>query len=243
LDYVLGRNLRDRKIWLEKLPFLIISIIGGLITIYSEGGMSGGAKYPFYQRVIFSAYALTEYFTKCVIPINLSYIYPFPNKIGEPVPYNFWIYPVIVTAVIATLLIQFKMKTNKWIYFPLLFFIANISVSLHIFSLPRFTIVADRYVYLGSAGVFLCIAVLLRQIIIQYPRYRKLIITGAAVYIILLGAYSHERSKVWHDSDNLKKELRKIIYERLKDMQKVNESDSLKINNKNETNSGTIFLE
>jgi hypothetical protein len=36
-DYVLGRNMKDRNIWFEKIPFFVFTILGGMITVYSAG--------------------------------------------------------------------------------------------------------------------------------------------------------------------------------------------------------------
>jgi hypothetical protein len=37
LDYVLGRDMKDKKIWFEKIPFLLLAVAGGIVTVYSVG--------------------------------------------------------------------------------------------------------------------------------------------------------------------------------------------------------------
>jgi hypothetical protein len=214
-DYVLVRNLRDWKVWFEKAPFFILAVLGGIVTVYSQGkGYIEGSGYPFYQRLVFSSYTLTEYFAKCVIPVKLSYIYPFPILKGEALPVNFWVYPGIVITLLAAFVYNVNLRRHKLMYFALLFFIVNLLVCLHIFSLPRFAIVADRYVYISSTAVFLSIGMLLQYLSKRYLKYKRLLMSGLAVYILLLGIYSHERTKVWHDIDSLKKELREQVQER-----------------------------
>jgi hypothetical protein len=214
LDYLLNRNLRNRKIWMEKLPFFILSILGGVLTIYSQGNGMDGISYPFYQRIAFAAYTLTEYFTKCVAPVNLSYLYPFPNQPEEMLPFNLWIYPAAILVLFILSVVKFKIQRHKWTCFLLLYFIANLSVSLHLISLSRFAIVADRYAYTASAAVFLGIGILLLHLVKRYVQYGKLIFAGIGIYVILLGAYAHSRTKVWYDTDSLKKELREQIEQR-----------------------------
>jgi hypothetical protein len=173
--------------------------------------MSGEGSYPFYQRIVFSSYALTEYFVKCVIPVKLSYIYLYPNLAGEAIPLHFWIYPVLIPVVFAVFISRFNIRKHRHAYFLLLFFIANLAVTLHVISLPRFAIIADRYVYISSISVFLSIAMLFRYATQRYPGFKRLLFTGLAIYVLFTGLYSHERSKVWHDTDSLKKEIRELI--------------------------------
>jgi hypothetical protein len=215
-DYVLGRNLKDKKVWLEKIPFFVLAILGGIITIHSvgRGYMTGEGSYPFHQRIVFSAYALAEYFVKCAAPVKLSYLYLYPNQPGEAIPVNFWIYPVLVAVLFITFIYRFNILKHKWQYFLLLFFIANLAVTLHIISLPRFAVIADRYAYISSIAVCLSIAMLSQYAAGRYPGLKRLIVAGLVIYVLLLGAYSHERSKVWHDTDSLKKELREQIEQR-----------------------------
>jgi hypothetical protein len=214
MDCVLNRNLKDKKIWLEKLPFFIFSIFGGLLTIQSQVKGLDEVSYHISQRIVFAAYTLTEYFTKCVAPVKLSYLYPFSSQPWEVMPLKLMIYPVAI-CILTILLIKFRIQKYRWPCFLLLFFVANLAVALHIISLSRFAIVADRYVYVASAAVFLGIGMLCLQLIKRYPKYRKLIIICLGIYIISLGVYAHQRTKVWLDTDSLKKELREQIQKRM----------------------------
>jgi hypothetical protein len=210
LDYVLCRDLRNKRLWLEKLPFFLISLAGGILTIYSQGNSLNGDSYPFYQRIVFAAYTLTEYFTKCVFPVNLLYLYPFPNQQGETLPVKMWIYPAALF-ILFLMAVKYKMQKHKWICFLSLYFTAHLLITLHLISLSRFAIIADRYVYMASPAVFLGVGILLLQLVKRFARYKRLLFLSAGIYIILLGTYSHERSKVWHDTDSLKKELREKL--------------------------------
>jgi hypothetical protein len=99
-------------------------------------------------------------------------------------------------------------------YFLLLFFTVNLAVTLHVISLPRFAIIADRYVYISSIAVFLSIALLFLYAVHRYSGFKRLLIAGLTIYVLFSGLYSHERSKVWHDTDSLKKEMRELIEQR-----------------------------
>ncbi|WP_089804182.1 hypothetical protein [Chitinophaga sp. YR627] len=228
LDYVLGRDLKDRRIWMEKIPFFVLSLFFGVVTMLSQaadgvGVLSENLNYPFYQNILFACYAFIEYFIKCVIPVKLSYLYPFPNPIGDPVPGRFWMYPFLLIVIIVAL---WRFLKEKWVSFGLLFFLIHIGLALHIIPLSRFAIVADRYVYLASIGVFFMMGYLFNHIYEKSVSYRQLFVSIAAMYIVCLAVYAHERTKVWHNTDTLKAELRKVIksrsdYEALKEKQEA----------------------
>jgi anaerobic C4-dicarboxylate transporter len=97
----------------------------------------------------------------------------------------------------------------------MLFFVIHIAVALHIIPLSRFAIIADRYVYISTIGLAFIIShgiVTLWQRISK--KVRKLFVAGIFAYLLFLGAYAHTRTYVWHDTDNLKKEIRELIQQR-----------------------------
>lgn len=216
IDFTLKRNLKQRRIWIEKLPFFCLSVFFGFITMYSqaadgEGILSQEISYPFYQRLVFACYALTEYFVKCLIPIKLSYLYPFPSQVGEVIPFRFWIYPFVLLFATSFFCSFWK---QRWIFFGIGFFIVHIGLVLHIIPLSRYAIVADRYAYIASVGVFFIIAFLVNKAIAKNARKRKLYAFVAVIYVLCLAVYAHERCKVWYDTCSLKKELLYLLKQR-----------------------------
>ena len=94
-------------------------------------------------------------------------------------------------------------------------FAIHIAVTLHIIPLSRFAVVADRYAYLSSVGVaFLLVYILL----VWYEKVdRKWIMVLKAIfisYLFYLGVYTNLRSRVWYDTDTLKKEMRELLRSR-----------------------------
>lgn len=129
IDYALGRGFLNKKLWVEKFPFFLLSVFFGIITMYSqadtgEGVLSGEDHYPFYQNVLFASYSVVEYITKLLVPVKLSYLYPFPNIIGDSVPLRFWVYPFVIMALVVTLWTFWK---QKWVFFGISFFFLHIA--------------------------------------------------------------------------------------------------------------------
>lgn len=212
IDYAINRNLKSRKVWLEKLPLFFMALVMGYITLLSQsadqaGLLSGARHYPFYQNVIFASYSATEYVVKCLIPVKLSYLYVFPNAIGEEVPVRFWIYPLLLLILLFAFWDFWK---KKWVFFGIMFFLVHISMVLHIIPMSRFAMIADRYAYMASIGIFFLIAYFADKAM-DIIKYRNLAMVLACIYTLSIGIYAHQRTTVWHNSDTLKKELKELL--------------------------------
>jgi len=157
--WLTGAGFKNIILWFSVAPFLLLSASFGIITILSQTGGSSlfdQSGYPIWQRMIYACYTFTEYFLKSVFPFKLSYLYPFPSVVGEPLPQWLLLYPALHTV----LLLAFGkpiVRHKIWL-FCLLFFGVHIAVTLHVVSLSRFTVVADRYVYMASIGACLLLA-------------------------------------------------------------------------------------
>jgi hypothetical protein len=215
-DLIVNRELSSRHIWIEKIPFFILAIIFGMVTIWSQKSAGTGLMvdrpfYPFYQNIAFAAYALWLYIFKCVIPYPLSYLYPFPIKIGQGLPIKYW-FPLF-NILLAGLYFQFLFKI-KWLFYGFLFFLIHIVVVLHIVPISRLTIIADRYVYLSAVGLFFILACFIEHYWKSPARYLKLFRPVFVLYIISMLIYSTIRTSSWYDSETIKLDLYKIIKNR-----------------------------
>jgi len=214
--WLTGYGFKNKKLWFAVAPFLLLSAAFGIITILSQTGGSSlfdPSGYPIWQRMVYACYTFTEYFLKSVFPFKLSYLYPFPSVVGEPLPQWLLLYPALLTVL---LLVFWKpIIWHKIWTFCLLFFGIHIAVALHIVSLSRFTVVADRYVYMASIGACLLIAYYAVRFIKEWKGYWKMGLSLAfGAYLLYFGVYTNIRSRVWHDTDSLKKEIRELLKER-----------------------------
>jgi hypothetical protein len=228
LDWALGRtsfacgektetNTVTTKSWgyllLEKLPFLLFALIAGLCTYANQSAflIDRWAGYPLGQRLIFACYSLVEYLGKLAFPVKLLYLYPFPMAPGKALPVYFFVYPVMM--VTAGIFLFKIIKRRHWfVFFGLLFFFINMALMLHIVAMSRFSIIADRYVYLSSVGLFF-IAAWYGVLGLQKRKTsaKKGVIIAVMCYLLYLGVYAHVRTYAWKDSDTLKKEFRELV--------------------------------
>jgi hypothetical protein len=214
--WVAGYSFKNKKVWFAVTPFLLLSLTFGIITILSQtggGSLFDQTGYPVWQRLVYACYTFIEYFLKSAFPFKLSYLYPFPSVEGDPLPPWLLLYPLLL---IVLLLVFWKsIVANKTGVFCLLFFGIHIAVALHIISLSRFAVVADRYVYLASVGVSFLLAYSFVYFIKKWKSYLKSgLIVAFSVFLLYFGIYTNIRSRVWHDSNSLKKEIRELLKER-----------------------------
>lgn len=217
LDFILNRNRKDWWLWLEKLPFIFFSLLFGVITMLSQaatgdGVLSNAAQYPLFQRFVFSCYSLTEYFFKSCLPYRLSYLYPFPNPIGSALPLWFLIYPL---AVIFIIILFWRFFKIRWVFFGILFFLIHLITVLHLIPISRFVIIADRYAYLGSIGIFFIVSWLFDQLLLsKYSENKNVIIIPFVFYVFTLTLYCNNRVRDWYNTDTIKREVRIILKQR-----------------------------
>ncbi|GHT67934.1 hypothetical protein AGMMS50239_32000 [Bacteroidia bacterium] len=208
--YILGYDLKSKRVWVSLTPLFLLSLLFGFITIHSSGRNEYNASdlYPLWQRVVFACYSLAEYLSKFVFPYKLLYIYPFPMAVGEPLPVWLLVYPPLVVIILVTLK-NFLLK--KPYAFGVLFFLLHIAITLYIIPLSRFAIVADRYIYLASIGLAFIIACCFVWVRGLHNGKYKLISSIAIVCLCTYwGIFSNLRCKEWRDSDSIKKEFREM---------------------------------
>lgn len=214
VDWLLKRNFKDVELWIEKIPFFVLAFLLGLITIYcAHGGFTFGGEdgYPLWQRVIFGCYSFAEYLFKWLVPVKLLYLYPFPSLPGEALPTWMLSYPMLLVIIG----VCFHRQLSAWpVAFGLLFFIVNIVMTLHIIPMPRFAIVADRYIYLSSAGMSFIFGYYLVEACIRWKRYKPWLIGLTIAYVCYLTVYANIRTRVWHDSKTLKREVKDLLDQR-----------------------------
>ena len=230
MDWIARRDFTKAELWLEKLPLLILMLNFAYITLLShastnQGLLSHEGFYPLSQRIAFSAYALTEYLSKILAPVNLLYIYPFPNEMGEPMPLQFWSYPIL-WVIILLLMAGYIRKVPQ--RFAILFFFLQLGLVLHIIPMSRINIVADRYIYLPLIGITFLMAWSFVQLLQTQSRHTphpqtqnqqsRLLKTQfakgglmvALLYLLYLGGYANSRCRVWQNDTTLKKELKEL---------------------------------
>jgi Tfp pilus assembly protein PilF len=203
IDYYRNRTINAGLI-LEKIPFLIGSVIMGLITIKAQGSAVGSMdQYSLIERFMLSGYAYVHYLIKLIIPVNLSSFHPFPAKVDGQFPLQFQLAPVIL--ILLVVLVLRKFKTNRLLVFGFGFFTVNIILVLQ-FVTVGMTVVSERFTYMPYLGLVYISAMYLYEYGNQKTKAYagNSLVYGLSVALCLVFAFiSFSRTKVWKSDKTL----------------------------------------
>ncbi len=186
------------KLFLEKLPFFILSIVISIITFYiqkTDGAVVAITAMPFWLRFsnIFVSYA--TYLYKFFLPFNLSIFYPYPKYISIIK----FLSSFSLIAVFSYL--AFKLK-NKKPYFFIGWFLF-LGTLVPVIGIVRVGLqgMADRYTYFPYIGLSIIIVF---SVFDFFDNYNRCLSYIALVSIVLfLGFLSFRHIPNWQNSKTI----------------------------------------
>ncbi len=191
-------SVRARGVYLEKIPFVLLAVAASAIAflaLFRLNNMAPLDQLRVPQRLAMSAYSLSFYLWKTVVPVNLSPLY-------EPHELDPWATPFLlsygavlaITAVVTTLRRRAPGLAAVW-----LAYVVILLPVLGIFQNgPQ--IAADRYTYLAGLGW----AALAGAGLLSSRRWLSFLFSGLVACIVLgLGTLTWSQVQVWHDPENL----------------------------------------
>ncbi len=191
-----------RQNWKRTIPFFALSGIWGLFFILGQIGhrinelqttyyQKRTSQNPFFQIPV----AISSYLELIIWPKALTLYHSEMNfsKI------NFAARFTVTTAYFASLIYFFK--KNK----TLLFWLSFLFITLSPFLTPLGIswVVAERYVYLGSMGIFIAIGLLVERISQKISKNAILFYFITALLVLPLGIRTIYRNIDWKNQDNL----------------------------------------
>jgi len=154
-------RLKQKQTYIEKIPFFILSVIFGLITIHiqKESEATGTLHFPLFMRLLYANYGIMMYLIKTVFPVRLCAFYPFP-AVNAKLPLPYFISPLFSLMLLWVFVIS--IKKNKAIAFGILFYIVNLILVLQLIPVGS-AVIADRYTYIPLIGPFYLAGVFVQQ--------------------------------------------------------------------------------
>ena len=204
IDYVTKRRGGVGYLLLEKAPFLILALYFGILTIVSQGNGGNMPEYSLWQRLLFCGYTLYEYMVKTILPLNLMYLYAFPTTPAGEMPIAFYFYPLMI---IAAAYLIYVWRKERILVFGTLFFVVHLLVAIHLISISRFAIVADRYNYLAMIGPLL---VIVHYLCLWHQKHKRAARLVIGLYFVYLCTYTIIYQQVWENSEHVKRHVREI---------------------------------
>ena len=204
IDLFRGRALA-RHVWLEKIPFFLVSLGVGLLTIQAQQG-AGTITHVWnpFQKLLFGVYGLAMYVAKLFVPIGLSAIYPYPSPVTGPGPQFYVVF--VITLLLAPVVVLLA-RRERAVVFGLAFYLINIVLVLvlQFFSLGGATM-ADRYTYVSYIGLLFALAWWLDEQADRRAFGIPIKPAVAAIFLLLLPfslVQTWKRCDVWQNAETL----------------------------------------
>lgn len=189
---------------LEKVPFFIVSLIFGLLTLEVQSSISVGlvdtTYYTLPERILFAGYGITQYIVKLFVPGPMSAFYPYPEQNGDPESVVYLLAAVAAALIGLTLwfYVRRRSELTERIFFGMAFFLVTVSIVLQFISVGG-AIIADRYTYVPYIGLFVAVGALLQHA----TKSLKAPFTALGIIAVASVAYGYtaaHRVDVWRDS-------------------------------------------
>lgn len=193
----------NQRVLLEKIPFFVISLGFGILTLYSRqhaGQLNQPADFSLLDRGFMVCHTILFYWKKLIAPTGLSIWYPFEKTEGAW-SWDYLASPVILLGV---LFVAWRSRNAvPMLWLGILFYLSNIVLSLPWSTFGTFELRSDRYNYLAGLGFFALLASLPNVVKDKKPGW-----TGG-IWALLLGlafvwlTTSALRIRDWKDTTTL----------------------------------------
>ena len=198
-----GRWLR-RDVWLEKLPFALLSAAAAILAIVAQrsvGTLSDLRDVGIAERLGLAAYGLVFYVWKTLVPTGLAPLYETPYDGATLTPW--FAASAVIVAAGAVALVRVRRRwpgvTAAGAAFVVLLLpvLGLLHFGLHI--------VADRNTYFAGLVLALLAGAAVLRVLhgVQSPMAARATGAAALVVIVLLGVLTWRQSGVWRDSRTL----------------------------------------
>ncbi|MEK6758544.1 MAG: tetratricopeptide repeat protein [Deltaproteobacteria bacterium] len=201
IDYCpLERRVAPIRSLIEKTPFLALSALSGLLTIWAQsagGAITSLETYPFSIRLLVALRGYAFYLYKLIVPTGLVPLYPYPENASL---FGFeYLGPIaliiIITAVCIATFRRYRFLSAAWAFYliTLLPVIGIVQVGSQS--------AADRYMYISSVAPFLMLGILAGYIASRPPFKKRAYIVGGVTVILatVLSVMTVRQIRVWKD--------------------------------------------
>jgi len=199
-DYFKGRKINKKTIF-EKVPFFLLATAFGVVAVIaqkSSGAISDIEIFTLPQRLVFAAYGFITYLWKLILPLHLSAFYPYPIKSGGDIPILYYSYALFFLAL--AVYVIYSLRFSKKIFFGIGFFTVTVFLVLQLLPVGK-TIMADRYSYLPSIGIFYLAAEGFNLLWNKKPKLITIILLSA--FTVFFSVKTYARCGVWKNDMTL----------------------------------------
>jgi protein O-mannosyl-transferase len=202
LDYFYVRKIFSKRVIMEKIPFLILSMIFGFIALADKGTQQNLTEgmminYNSFDLVFLVTWSFAFYLIKFIFPVNLCSVYVYPLKVNGLLPLDYYFSAAIFVLLIYLI---YKNRKHRWLLFGVGFFIAVISINIQLIP-SRLFIVTERYGYLPYVGFFILVIYFIdnwkKSNSMSFQKYSSYLMGGLILYSIIFSFEVIGRNRVW----------------------------------------------
>ena len=197
-----------RRVLVEKLPFLIVGLAGGAVSYWAVGHnefFTATTKYPLPSRIAMALYSIVFYFSKTVLPMDLSPLYELPARVDP-------LQPQFLGAAIAVVLVSLTLVAlaGRWpaalaAYAWYAIMLAPVGGLVH----AGFQLAHDRYSYLSCLPFAVLLGAGAAWLVGAHAvgRLRPPLVAAGGValgaLLMSLAALTWQQVQVWRDTESL----------------------------------------
>tara|TARA_R110002124_G_scaffold64711_8_gene176572 strand:- start:2694 stop:4523 length:1830 start_codon:yes stop_codon:yes gene_type:complete len=189
-----ARSVPWRRLIIEKIPFLILTVLFCGLALFSQANpMEFSEQYSMPYRVLNAATAYTEYVGKTFWPAGLSVFYP--HRTISPLAGSF----ASLFLLLACGLALWWRRRRPYVFTGWFWFLGTLVpvIGLVQIGMQR---MADRYTYLPLTGIFLLVVWLVDDLV-RESTLRKLVLPLiTALSILLLTLTAFQQTALWGDN-------------------------------------------
>ena len=185
----------------EKLPFLAIALVSGLITLFAQS--SAGAVADFAQlgaidRIANAALGYMSYLGRGLVPVDLAPLYPHPldsySGAGAAVS--------CLALLFLTYVFVWKLRHERALGVGWLWYVGTAVPVIGLIQVGS-QATADRYAYVPFVGVYIGLVWAAAWLLRVWPHTRHILISVGAVAVIILAGLAFDQSGRWASSREL----------------------------------------
>jgi tetratricopeptide (TPR) repeat protein len=187
-----------RRLLLEKIPFLLLSIASCIVTIWASG--SGGAmavnRLAFAARLSNALVSCVAYLEKTLAPFSLSVLYPHPGRASS------WAIPAAAFLAAISLLALRWARNRSYFAVGWFWFLGTLVPVIGLVQVG-WQARADRYTYLPSIGLAVALVWGLSDLLGRFAAGTRLLQAAAVVALGFLSFLTWHQIGYWKDSATL----------------------------------------
>jgi tetratricopeptide (TPR) repeat protein len=225
LDVWRRRPFRDRRVVLEKLPFLAVSLLFGAVVMDVQAGgdfhglltapasatarIGGADDGDLWRRIATPAHSYMTYVGRLFAPVGLSAIYPYPF-VGGTAGLRPFAGPLFLLVTVGLAL--WDLRRTRLLAFAVGWYLTTIALTLQWVpvgpvitqSIPiGWAVTADRYTYLPYLGPFFALAMGMDAAFRRERRIGAALWAAGALFAAFLFVQARRQIETWSSSESL----------------------------------------